>query len=129
MKIHYLIIGLLLVIILSACQSQQPVAPDAEQTLTPEAYPAPGQTPDTAPVQPKSGGEYPPPQEGEFISWERAVFYIQNDQISKIIIINSPNLTLITKDGRNVYTSEPSSGALQELIKQCGDPCKLIILE
>ena len=129
MRIRIIITALLLVILLGACQGKPTVEPSVVQTPTQEAYPGISPTQVMDPVQSRGSETYPAPEEGAYVSWERATYHVQNGQISKVITTDAPNLTLVTKDGRTFYTIEPSTGAIDELVKQCGDPCKSITIE
>ena len=129
MKIRMFIAGLLLVFLLVACQGKSTNVPIVEPTPTPGAYPDMSQTQSQGSAQDSGSGTYPDPQEGEVLFWERATYYIQNGQIEKIITTSAPSLTLVMKDGRTLYTIEPSEGALDDLLKQCGEPCKSITVE
>ena len=129
MKIRLLITGLFLVLLLVACQGKSNDTPGIEPTPTPGAYPDMSQTQSQGSAQNSGSATYPDPQEGDVVSWGRATYHIQNGQITKIITTDAPSLTLVTKDGRTIYTIEPSEGALDDLLKQCGEPCKSITVE
>lgn len=127
MKIRLLIIGLFLVLLLSACKGKSADEPGTTQIPTLGAYPDISQTQATAQIP---GGEtYPDPQDGDTISWSWAAYQIQNGQIAKVVTTDAPTLAIVTKDGRTFYTMEPAEGALDELLKQCGAACEAITIE
>ena len=129
MKIRLFLVGIFLVLLLSACQAKSADEPAATQIPTPGAYPDISQTQAQDTSQDTGSVSYPAPQEGETISWDRAAYHIQDGQIAKVVTTDAPTLALVMKDGRTFYTTEPAEGALDELLKQCGDPCKSITVE
>lgn len=126
--------GLILAIILAACQpAKSTVHPPIETTASsgqsqPYPYPYP------APTQPSaqnitSGSTYPePPADAQAttIAWNDAKDMILNAQIAKVIQAKSLEVTLITKDARIFKTNEPAKDDVLKVIEQCGVACQVI---
>ena len=140
-----LLVGFLL---LTACQSETPVATPAieeveqptEQPSDSEAYPAP-----VEPVVVDQPYPYPYPviqvplvsndpyaapiqDEGASITWEQAKTLIMNGEVSQVTQLHSLKVTLVLKDGSTVYTVEPEIDAVFVIVDECGEMCANIIM-
>ena len=123
MKFRYLLLFLVLAVsMLSACQS----APTQSQT-----YPVSTDKPADVPY-PASGAStilYPFFKSGDEVQWSEAVGMLTNGEVNQVLTNNAPKLTLALKDGRSLVVTEPQAGALQEVLQQCGDPCKAVVVK
>jgi uncharacterized lipoprotein len=133
MKYLYLVVlGLLLVFILSACQSfkaegeTQQVYPAPAEALpaSAETYPAPAQ----AYPQPQIYDPYPDSEtstlEAVEIEWGQAEKIIMNGAVSQVTQTHDGKVILRLKDG-SVFTAEqPQLDEVLRVIEKCGDLCK-----
>jgi hypothetical protein len=109
----------LIALLITACQSapaQSQTYPASQDQPTAAAYPAPG----------ASTALYPFFQNGDEVQWTEAIGMLSNGEVNQVLTNNSPKLTLVLKDGRSLVVTEPEDGALEEVIQQCGEPCKAV---
>ena len=128
-----LILGIGLLILLTACNStpastEQPTVPaNPTQGVIATSYPEPGQAypePATSPTaQSQSASLYPGPKSGDTIAWDQATALMFNQEVTSLAETGT-KLVLNLKDGRSLSTNEPSSGALQTFLQNCGERCK-----
>jgi hypothetical protein len=142
-------IGLLFVLLLSACQSAPPPDTQAPQAVTPgaspiaspaatdtsipeepvpalteEGYPAP--TTQAAPPPANVPTGYPEPSEE--VSWEQARSLILEGQVAEVTQFHSMKVILKLKDGRVVSTFEPAIDEVLAVIEECGEMCSDIVI-
>ena len=67
------------------------------------------------------------PQEGQTISWERAVELLNSGQVTMVVQLHSLEVTLTLKSGVTVKTIEPNIDAIFDEIQKCGEPCAGIV--
>jgi len=67
------------------------------------------------------------PQEGETISWERAVDLLNSGQVTMVVQAHSLEATLTLKSGVTVKTIEPTIDAIFAEIQKCGEACAGIV--
>jgi len=132
-------IGLLFVFALSACQST-PSAPTQAPPAAPTAYPGPAQgypVPDQGYPSPAQGypaplqnppSAYPGPQAGGEIPWDQVQAKISSGEVTKVMQTHDLKIVLTLNDGTTLTTVEPQIDAIMQMIKQCGDPCKNILV-
>jgi hypothetical protein len=152
-----LMIGILVSLVLAACQppapSPTPEPQQAQPTATPttpptlppaetEGYPAPEVTsppvstgegypaPETTTSQstPAPGIGSGYPEPGESISWVEARTLILDGQVTQLTQLHSLKVILVLEDGRSVETFEPEIDDVFEVIEECGDACDDIIV-
>ncbi len=124
-----LFIGLILAIILAACQPAKstvhtPIETTASSS-TSQLYPAPNQ-PSSQNAESTSYPEPPANAQATTISWSDAQAMVTSLQIAKVIQSKSLEVTLYTKDARIFKTTEPALDDIIKVIQQCGADCKVI---
>ena len=67
------------------------------------------------------------PQEGETISWERAVDLLNSGQVTMVVQAHSLEVTLTLKSGVTVKTIEPTIDAIFAEIQKCGETCSGVV--
>jgi len=115
-----ILIGLVLVLALAACQP-------ADQTPAPtggeESYPEPQQE---QMVVEQVNVLYPDIQTGAEVTWSQAYGMLMNGEISQILQANAEKVTLVLKDGRSLVAAQPAAGDITRAIEACGEPCAAI---
>ena len=134
-----LILGVGLLILLTACSSA-PATPasseqapaNATQGVVTTAYPGSGQAgssnsyPEpavTTTTQSQSASLYPGPKSGDIIAWDQATALIFNQEVVSLSETGT-KIVLNLKDGRSLSANEPASGAVQSYLQTCGERCK-----
>jgi hypothetical protein len=134
-----LILGVGLLIILTACNATPATPAVTEQATAPAiptqgvlatAYPEPGQASTSYPepaaitnTQSQSASLYPGPKSGDTIAWDQAVAIIMNMEVASVSQTGT-KLVLNLKDGRSLNTNEANSGDFQSLLNHCGVRCQ-----
>ena len=92
------------------------------------AYPPPGQVA----IEPAPGvsayNPYPGPVDASQIEWEKAIEMIKSGQVERIVQNGIAKLAIFLKDGTVVVTTEPVMDAVLQVIQDCGDPCKMLVI-
>ena len=145
-KVVGIILVLLFIIALSACQNESPESesiPNPMTTNVPavaETIPTTVQveepTPIPKPVNPVNPDEpypmpveivpynpYPSPVAGEEIGWEDVKVVISNGDVVEIFQSYTLQVTLYLVDGKVLVTTEPEYNAILRLIEECGVDC------
>lgn len=132
-----LLLSMLLLIVLTACQSPAPAAETPTQEVPTQevsessetsAYPAPVGVNPTVPGPGSAEFLYPEIASGEFVSWEAAVAMILNGEVTRLAQNHLLQVTLDLKDGRSLVAVEPNMDDVMKVVEQCGDLCKDIPL-
>ena len=145
-RIIILAILFILALTVSACQSAATatstptaaVTQALEQTAYPQPYPLATSDPYLAPAEqnpsayPVPGAQsaslYPGIQDGTEVMWEQAVSVIMNDEVAQVMQTHELKVYLTLKDGRTLVTVEPEIDEVNRIIKDCGAPCKDILI-
>lgn len=150
-----LLIMVLLVVLLTACQTAAPVeteAPSSVETripspmqvvITPSATtpavavktpeptdngPYPGAVEPTK-YDPNNPAPYPGPGEGGTpVEWEEATRLILEGKVAQVTSFDNLMVIMVLKDGETVNTRQPTLDAVLDVIDECGDLCKDIEL-
>lgn len=140
MKLTFLLI---LIVLLAACQTATPDATNAPLPAeTDDSYPAPEvTTPEPAAGEPYPAATEPtsldpnvtpgypaPGGQGDSVEWEEATRLILDGQVAQVTQNEDLIVILVLKDGRTISTREPATDEVLNLIDQCGDLCKDIVV-
>jgi hypothetical protein len=152
-----LVIGILVILFLAACQPPAPsptpepqqVEPTATFTPSPTALPTatedltapevtslPISTDDGYPAPETTTGQSTPapgigsgyPPPDESIPWVQASSLIMDGQVAQVIQLHSLKVILVLDDGRVVETFEPAIDDVFKVIDECGQACSDIIV-
>jgi hypothetical protein len=99
--------------------------PGGEYKIPEVTYPAPGTS--DQPVQ--QSVLYPSAQDGAEVPWNQAVAMMSNGEVAKVVVGENLQVTLDLVDERSLVAFQPSEGALQEFLTQCGAVCQSIEVE
>jgi hypothetical protein len=145
-KIAGLLLVLVLILVLSACQNESPEMELIPNQITtdesavaetiPTTAPAEEPTPIQKPVNPVNPDEpypmpieivpynpYPSPVAGEEIAWEEVSVIISNGDVVEIFQASTLQVTIYLHDGKVLVTTEPEYNAILRLIEECGVDC------
>lgn len=121
-----LILAVLSLVVLSACQAAAPVAQPTEEPEEQNeiiAYPSPVVATEAPRSVSPGVAMYPDLQDGIDIAWTQAVAMILNGEVESVFQTHSEMVTLTLKDGRTFTAQEPDLDVVFEVIEACGDPC------
>lgn len=147
------LIPVLILLILPACQSNVPIAPEITtspvpaETTTPMdenlAYPAPAETttlneessaypaPESISTLPLDQTDfllniYPGPvtEKATFVDWQIAENAILEGEVAEIYQDNLLHVSLILKSGEALLTVQPATDAVSKALERCGDACR-----
>ncbi len=62
------------------------------------------------------------------ISWQTAQEMIQSGQVKAVSQSHSLRVSLTLQDGRELQTTEPQIDDVIRVVKQCGEPCRDILI-
>jgi len=142
-KVVGVILVLLFIIVLSACQNESPdlesnpnsrttnipavaetiptTASDEEPTSLQK--PVNPDEPYPLPVEIVPYNPYPSPVAGEEIDWEEVQVIISNGDVVEIFQAHTLQVTIYLADGKVLVTIEPENNAILQLIEECGVDC------
>ncbi len=71
----------------------------------------------------KSGAPYP-----SNVDWEAAIEILNSGDVDTVFQLHNLEVTLLMKDGSEVYTVEPKIDDIFHEVEKCGAPCSNIAL-
>ena len=90
------------------------------------SYPPSGVTGPTAPAAPSV--LYPEAKDGDEVTWTRAYAMILNDEVAKVVQTHDLKVYLTLKDGRTLVATQPAIDQVLDVIQECGEKCKDILV-
>jgi hypothetical protein len=145
-KVVGVLIILVFIIILSACQNEnpgmelipvpintnEPVQGEVISTkINPQESQEPIQKTDTlevvqaypSPVEVVPYDPYPEPIDGEMVDWDKVEGIILSGEVIEVFQAFTRQVTITLADGRIIISEEPQRDAIFVIINQCGPVC------
>jgi hypothetical protein len=133
MKIKTLLF-VLMIVILSSCQTGTPEVTQAVPTPTTEAYPPPSnnntdvEPPYPPPAQtPGDVSAYPSPGEQaapQITTWVESEGLLLTGRVHTVTQTANLDISILLDDGRIYTSTAPDPGAVQQVLERCGDLCR-----
>jgi len=114
-------------LLLAACQPGQPPGTQSPASEAPYPPPSPTFLPGND-FYPEPSSVISPTSPTNRISWEEAKQLILAGNVAQVMQAHSLEVHLVLKDGRELTTIEPGIDDVFDVVDQCGEVCKDIIL-